>query len=445
MGRYRARTHTGIDSLHTECTPSGAYALDTWSGNIASAYWSDRSIGPFSLSTTVRVQDAINDTTSLPHSRPYNDVYHTKSHAGLSSFVAKSWVGGYINAYAYRTSQCPVACIADSRNYEVNFGPLVVELSDQIRQTNFPGAQLMVTMAELGKTIQMVKNPFGLLKQDWRQRAEHLTARTLAHKGADLWLEGRYGWQSAYYDLQGFATSALRYNRETERHAPADGPSRYSASTSLSVGPSGWFGVGPSILDSSQYGWLMNVANSSTSPSIGPEYAAISAPPRRIDLRVGAFSELYAHRVRTKYEAALDALHMTSKDILPTLWELTPYSFVVDWFVDLQGLAGLLGAKQFLASASCDRLGYSTKSTTEFTPYVWSTYWGFWRYLMWYGTYMGMWQPLVTWDCCPGKLVSYSRVGGLPSTDVLDFFKGLDLSAIHKADGAGLIIQRLHR
>jgi len=387
------------------------------------------------------------DATSSPGTRSFNPCTHTKCEAGISSYHLRSWHGGFWASYITQDSCVPVEMPSDPRSIGDHWGPMIVSLSDQVRSRNLPGSSLLVTLAELEKTIRMVKNPFGLLKPDWRQRAGSHSAAELFKRGANLWLEGRYGWQAAYLDLKGYAKSWLSYDRLCQNEMSGPDPGRFSQRTSLSVAPSEWVGASrASLLGNSSLNYLRDKAGSSSSPVVNSTTAGVLVGPRMVTLNVGCKAKLYNDRIHSRFSKALQALKVTSSDILPALWELTPYSFVVDWFVDLQGISRLLGAKHLLCSAMCSDLGYSIKSETYFKPFIWSTFWGLHRYVVKDGMYSGIWDPWThSWTSIDGYCKSYTRVLGLPNTGVQSFFNGLDLSAIHRADGIGLIIQKMHR
>jgi hypothetical protein len=59
-----------------------------------------------------------------------------------------------------------------------------------------------VTLAEAQKTIRMIRNPFNLLRTNWRKLCRRETALSLHKKAANVWLEGQYGWNSFWYDVK---------------------------------------------------------------------------------------------------------------------------------------------------------------------------------------------------------------------------------------------------
>jgi len=82
-----------------------------------------------------------------------------------------------------------------------NVVSLVEALARDVKGLINSKSLLAVTIKELPETIEMVRNPFGLLKHGWRLIAGKSTAAQLARKGSNLWLEYQYGWKSSYYDL----------------------------------------------------------------------------------------------------------------------------------------------------------------------------------------------------------------------------------------------------
>lgn len=62
---------------------------------------------------------------------------------------------------------------------------------------------ILVTLAQIGQTIRMIKNPFGLLNLPvWKRlRFSRASASLLAKEASNIWLEKRYGWDNFRLDL----------------------------------------------------------------------------------------------------------------------------------------------------------------------------------------------------------------------------------------------------
>jgi len=441
MTRSR-QTWLRVNDTYRWNVETGYYGCDNLYGNIAG----DSSLPysyPFEFRTGYSVVGIISDVISPPGTRPYNAVTHVRSEGGLSRIRIHGWFGGAYSSFATGEFITPVVMLADGREASIPWGPMLTELASRIRDSSLPGSQLLVTLAELEKTIQMVKNPFGLLKKSWRKEAGNLTAATLASKGANLWLEGRYGWQAMLYDLKGFAKSWKTYNRLTESPTYS-GKDRFSMQSVTSTSSSSWVGMSEGLLSEGNgiATGISGVANSVGSPWLNTDTYGVRVFPKIVKYCVGCKASMALDHLRTQWESAQAALHCKVSDILPTLWELTPYSFVVDWFINTRAISGILQAQELLRSASCTDLGYSIKETTSFVPFIVGAYWGPWRCKVGVQVFE---SPIdVSLDCVPGKLVKYTRFAGLPGLSLAQF-AGTDLSLIHKADGIGLIIQKLHR
>lgn len=333
------------------------------------------------------------------------------------------------------------ACIGPSPTPDVNWSSLVEALSSQVRDRLPSGGQLFVSLGELASTVRMVTNPFSLLKPNWRQLAGKNTAAKLALRGANLWLEGRYGWNSLYRDVKSYCKSYHRWMSSSIRSDLGldDHSNRFSVSEDFSLPGKGWFGS------------LINVGES---PEDWPWYRAhpgqgfytygwnlYTIGEGNVHATVGCKAYRHVQTLDNRLSRALRYVNADAASILPTLWELLPYSFVVDWFVDVQGLLKNPSDERFLR-ANTRELGHSIK----------------WAY-----PYMYLWSPSAScWDlstlkCYPGAAAwqtamapglgtvgGYIRSPNLPDVSLEDFF-GTDLSFIQKADGLGLILQKILR
>jgi len=136
------------------------------------------------------------------------------------------------------------------------------------------------------------------------------------------------------------------------------------------------------------------------------------------------------------------AFGLSPMSILATLWEMVPYSFVVDWFVNTR-IAALPIQLARLEQADIRNLCYSVKRVhtyeVDFSPsgYAMYYYGGSWIY-----------QTPQTSDvkyivCKGGSNVNYQRSVGLPSIDWLASFLGRGLSVRQGISGVSLILQRL--
>lgn len=253
-----------------------------------------------------------------------------------------------------------------------NWGGLVDELAATLAGRSKRSCMLAITLKELSSTISMFRNPFSLMKPSWRKVAKNHTARTLALKGANVWLEYLYGWKSFYNDLTSFSTACGQSVIDVINN-DSDIPelSRFSATQTES-------GSHPPVIGGSG-----NNAND--------WLRAISDPIQ------WAFDSIYKVNARWKSQhrvfcqadgAVLDGANLTKKllsnfdlvnwqSVRDTLWEAIPYSFVVDWFVDMRGIWAPLNYA-YISHLASGYIGNSTKYTYDFdVQYIpgWSWLW----------------------------------------------------------------------
>jgi hypothetical protein len=177
-----------------------------------------------------------------------------------------------------------------------------------------PDVQGLVTAAELQKTIDMLRNPMSGLR-DWFRRL-HQVAQTLGRKRhrnlyghkndwtgtldvlQNTWLEWRYGWRPLIYEVQGIQ-KALNHQLTDNGRARSRG-----------------------------YGFL---ETSGSGALVGGSYQASTTWSRNISAESWS-GVIYDYNLpqSMKYQQLLGLYD------LPTAgWELVPYSFVVDWAVNI--------------------------------------------------------------------------------------------------------------
>lgn len=399
--------------------------------------------GNFSLSdadSEKKSSSVINDRVrNAGEQLVYNPCTHVKTihsrcdygfHATVPAPGKSHTVDGYVTALPYR-----ITVNTDA----IPWASLVSDVGSQVRNRLDTNSLLLVTLKELGKTVQMVKNPFGLLKTNWREVARGLTAAKLAVKGASLWLENRYGWQSMFSELKGFTKSYTKY--QIAAHQAGLGEDRWQRFSARQRLPTSNQSYGYSTSE-----WeaiFMNpVSYKSKYGLTGPYrgYRSIDMSNGYLDAIVGCKYWILAESKYSKITRAIQALNLDTSGLLSTLWEIVPYSFVVDWFVDFQGMVALPRALMALNSAKCKGLGHTVKLVQPYKV----------RFLpdktMWYNVYATSPKPSsienIRCECSDGIYSEYTRTSGLPGMSLTDFLS-TDLTSIQKADGIGLIIQRL--
>lgn len=173
-------------------------------------------------------------------------------------------------------------------------------------------AQVLVTAAEMGKSISMVKRPFAgarkLLGQMTRRYRNLLARGVAASKAASsAWLEYRMGWKPILYDLENIAKAAHASLSEIDEQYD-----KTYRSSSLQEWNGG--GSGKSAKD-----WLNSPVRWER------EYSKKFACG--IIMRENLYDE------KSKRPTAMFGMEL--HDVAPAVWELVPYSFVVDRFLDV--------------------------------------------------------------------------------------------------------------
>lgn len=324
----------------------------------------------------------------------------------------------------------------------LSYDDLVTSLADQLDDRINEGSLALVTLAELGKTIQMVRNPFNLLRPAWRKKFGRTNpASSLIGKASDYWLEWTYGWKAAYADVKAAAKTVARLNATLPTFH--QGLSRLSAQkveTSSWAGPLYQSGITESMWESKK----ASMEGLNLTSSI--YYRAKNADVRRY-VRLGCRQDLAKIERMNQFSRFLQAWGAGSvSNIVDTLWEVVPYSFVIDWFLDWHAIASVPTLAR-LGEVDVRHLGSSVKTVVTYEVEILSS-------PAWYVYYQaGPWQgrrptsytgSFIT----KGKAINtnYSRTPGGPGISTLiSGFLGSGLSSCRSISGLSLIVQRLKR
>lgn len=172
-------------------------------------------------------------------------------------------------------------------------------------------------VAEFSKTVGMLRRPFSgaqkLLKKIYRTRTRLLkhkvvTASDITRASASAWLEHRYGWKPLMMDADHAIESIM------------------SQFTDLN----GCFRVARGSSKMNQYSSNNYSGTFPQDEHFHVEFVRSVTQQLRADAGV-----LYRLKDRTNFEKANAYLGIRPRDIPATLWELTPYSFVLDWFTNI--------------------------------------------------------------------------------------------------------------
>lgn len=177
---------------------------------------------------------------------------------------------------------------------------------------NASGVMSGESLATLGQTISMLRHPLkgasDLLVRMHKSRKLRLgkTTASAARATADTWLEYRYGWTPLILDTKEIIKKShkLREKCEVRRLVARAGDSA-------------------SISDSKS--WSCVVVGSDS-------FSGSRTFTKTVRCGVGV---LYEVRNRTTSDELAALFGTRLRDIPATIWELVPYSFVIDWFTNV--------------------------------------------------------------------------------------------------------------
>jgi len=323
----------------------------------------------------------------------------------------------------------------------LNWDEHVSQLADLLDDRISEGSLALVTLCEMGKTIQMVRNPFNLLKPDWRKRMGKLPGSQLVKRASDYWLEWQYGWKAGYADVKAAAnTSAklLAIKPKLERG--------FSRLSTQKVETSSWaspvYQTGENATTWTDHNAQL-VAGRLQSKVM---YRASNGSVSRVS-RLGCLQDLARVERVSSFLRFLDAWGVGSvSDVIDTLWEIVPYSFVIDWFLDWHAIRQIpkLGR---LRSADVRHLGSSVKIYSSYDVEMLAG-------PQWYVYYRASPWSYKTPTGTSGSFTSkgranhsvYTRTAGGPGIEgIVSGLLGTGLSSTRGASGLSLIVQRLHR
>lgn len=164
--------------------------------------------------------------------------------------------------------------------------------------------------AEFGKTIRMVTNFKQSLRRLIKALFRHTRKKGLSWYDAagylnalsSAWLEIRYGWRILYYDMQAIASSI---NALEDQLLPIERTSAYIADEETYTIDGDYF---PGIIP--------GVGDVGVSLSYGKAYRR-----RSVKVALGARTQMLSN--------------IGYIDPITTAWELIPFSFIIDWFVNV--------------------------------------------------------------------------------------------------------------
>lgn len=296
----------------------------------------------------------------------------------------------------------------------IDWSNLVSTVGQQLDGQMLVGQNLLVDLFTISQTIGMVKNPFQLFKKLPR-RLEGKPLSKVHQRIAGSYLEYKFGWENLYRSVAALAavwSEARRhqaYLKETAgRYIPlsASAVSEYAGSTLYQP---------VSIGDALRGGVL------TLSCTRARQTARFSLVVKRS----------VAASFLTRGELVMSRLGLNKRNVAEALWDVVPYSFVVDWFTHLnrvfkQPPISWSGRELRQVGSSFKREWFG-KVTVRSQAY----------------TDLSGYTPATVVDL--GEQVvqkSYTRVDGFPSgTTSVGLFGNLNKTQL--AEGIALIVQRL--
>lgn len=198
-----------------------------------------------------------------------------------------------------------------------------------------------VLLGELRETLGMLRRPASALREGFssylnavRSRTSGLRSKDFSRKGRDAslrkmisgtWLEYRFGWSPLISDIDGIAKAAAAIStRHFQTRATGVGVVEKSADSTIRFGA-----IKGIFRREEKYEVIYRSGLNETTPGVSSN---------------------------------LETLGLGLRDFIPTVWELIPYSFVVDYFTNI---GDLLDA----ATTSTSNLAWCNKTTRRTT--VW--------------------------------------------------------------------------
>jgi len=363
----------------------------------------------------------------------FNSVSHTKRRTSavlpslksaryMAPGVQPSWLGrDYWTLVGYQCSDTPNISVSvlgmGDGNFPVAAYPSIdwAEVVDQVgvqldgRMT--VGQNLLVSLVQISQTIGMVKNPFNVRKlaqAKWRNKP----LSSLLSKSSGAYLEYRYGWLNFKRDIEQLSNvwrevrDHMQYLKDTEH--------RY---TSLSASQTDTY-----------------THSSSQSFAFGSEAFCAVRARFTSSRRTARFSTDVQRDQQAMLWSKLD--HISSRlgttELAEALWDLVPWSFVVDWFTHVNRF--VRQGPIMWNSADLRRTGWSIKeehfAEIKLTSRAATSY-GF--------------GPLSEVTLDPHLVGStYQRTPGFPpSTQSVGLFG--NLTKTQMADGVALVVQKIVR
>jgi hypothetical protein len=295
----------------------------------------------------------------------------------------------------------------------IDWPELTNEVGVQLDGRMVTSQNLLVDLMQMTQTIGMFKNPFGLLKL-MKKVGRKASLSSMSKYAASSLLEYKFGWENIYRDVQALANvwheakAHLAYLRAAvNRFVPISArQSHIYRDPALTLYE---YGLGG--------GSLLRVL---------PKIHSIK--------RTACFSVNICRQQHEVVWSMFDQMmaRLGSRDIAAAIWDLVPYSFIVDWFTHV----GRFIAQKSISWHSFDlrNMGYSVKYDVIVSGRMISTF---------VNPFTFEQVSMQDDEIEPRSIqTSYARTRGFPpSCSSVGLFGSLNKTQI--AEGAALIIQRL--
>lgn len=392
---------------------------------------------------TSRFYSGITDElTPVGEPRPVHPVQHNTRQG--AEVTLESWV-----EYAPSPTK-PLRCLLQYRlpmrhtavlDYQLpagNWSGLAGQLADQLNGRIDEGSLLGVSAVEAAKTIAMIRNPFNLLKPNWRKTAKASPAAVLSiKKASNIWLEHRYGWNALWQDIKAVAKTTRKLLDDAK---PIDDGGGLDAITVKEE----FTGIFPT--------WTYNPGDTESFWTAHKDDGLAQAGDHSYRVRLKSISSRGVYRVgcKQRVDAAIrwsrtkrliNAYGLDTSSIADVIWELVPFSFVVDWFVDPSGIWHSSSRNRL---HQCDVKGLCSSLKIEGT---WSAdvllignpYKEFPEWIYRSRTAVGpSYFPTVA--TCSHK--GYERWVDVPDGSFSSAFADKDLTLIQRISGSALLVQK---
>jgi len=189
-----------------------------------------------------------------------------------------------------------------------------IALANAYAKMNASPLMLAEQLNDLGQTVGMLRSPFKTARQlvmkmtKYRNARLGKTAKSAAKASADAWLEYRYGWKPLILDAETIIKESHKFRARCDRiHLVARAQENHTSNVS-GTWPATYFPAS--------------------------SWASAGSISRNLTVRCSA-GVIYDVKSRNTIEDLNTLLGTRLRDVPATLWEILPYSFVVDWFVNV--------------------------------------------------------------------------------------------------------------